>query len=41
MKVSTDDKIKEFFENYNKKYGFEEENFEETKAIYTALVSKL
>jgi hypothetical protein len=41
MKVSTDAKIKEFFENYNKKYGFEEENFEETKAIYTALVSKL
>jgi hypothetical protein len=41
MKVSSDSEIEEFFEKYNKKYGFEEENFEETKAIYTALVNNM
>ena len=41
MKVSTDAKIDEFFENYNKKFGYEEENFEERKATYTALVNDL
>jgi hypothetical protein len=41
MKVSTDDEIKKFFEKYNNKYGFEEENFEERKALYTTLVNNL
>jgi hypothetical protein len=41
MKVSTDKEIEEFFVNYNKNYGFEEENFEERKATYTALVNNL
>ena len=41
MKVSTDAKIEEFFLKYNKIYGFEEENFEERKATYTALVNDL
>lgn len=41
MKVSTDAKIEEFFLKYNQIYGFEEENFEEIKATYTALVNEL
>jgi hypothetical protein len=41
MKVSTDKEIEEFFVKYNKNYGFEEENFEERKATYTALVNNL
>jgi hypothetical protein len=41
MKVSTDAKIEEFFSKYNKVYGFEEENFAERKAAYTALVNNL
>jgi hypothetical protein len=41
MKVSSDAEIEGFFEKYNKKYGFEEENFEETKAIFTALVNNM
>jgi len=41
MKVSTDAKIEEFFTNYNIKYAFEEENFEERARVYTALVKVL
>jgi hypothetical protein len=41
MKVSTDAKIEEFFTNYNNKYAFEEENFEERANIYTTLVNAL
>lgn len=41
MSVSTDAKIEEFFSKYNKVYGFEEENFAERKAAYTALVNNL
>ena len=41
MSVSTDAKIEEFFSKYNKVYGFEEENFAERKATYTALVNNL
>jgi hypothetical protein len=41
MKVSTDAKIEEFFTNYNNKYAFEEENFEERATTYAALVNVL
>ena len=41
MKVSTDAKIEEFFTNYNNKYAFEKENFEERANIYTTLVNAL
>ena len=41
MKVSTHDKIEEFFKKYNDLYGFEQENFEERKVVYTTLVNKL
>jgi hypothetical protein len=39
--VSTDSTIEEFFENYNKKYGSEKENFEEKKKLYVKLLDKL
>jgi hypothetical protein len=41
MKVSAKEKIDEFFTNYNKKYEFEKENFEERVTAYTALVNIL
>lgn len=41
MKVSTEAKIEEFFLKYKEIYGFEEENFEERKATYTALANDL
>jgi hypothetical protein len=41
MKVSTKEKIDEFFINYNKKYEFEKENFEKKATVYTALVNVL
>jgi hypothetical protein len=41
MKVSTKEKIDEFYTNYNKKYEFEKENFEERVTAYTALVNIL
>jgi hypothetical protein len=41
MKISTDAMIEEFFLKYNKLYGFEEENFADRKANYTALVNDL
>ena len=41
MKVSTKSKIEEFFTNYNNKYAFEEENFEDRATAYTALVNVL
>lgn len=39
MKVSTKSKIEEFFTNYNNKYAFEEENFEERATAYTTLIN--
>ena len=41
MNVSTDAKIEEFFKNYNNKYGFEEENFEERATAYNTCVNAL
>ena len=41
LEVSTKTKIEEFFTNYNNKYAFEEENFEERATTYTALVNVL
>jgi hypothetical protein len=41
MKVSTDAKIEVFFTNYNIKYAFEEENFEERANNYTVIVNAL
>jgi hypothetical protein len=41
MNVSTDAKKDEFFKDYQSKYSFEEDGFEETKALYKTLVSGL
>jgi len=41
LNVSNDDEIEEFFTKYNKLYGFNKENFEEKKTLYTTLVNKL
>ena len=41
MNVPTDAKKEEFFKDYQSKYSFEEDGFEETKALYTTLVSGL
>ncbi len=41
MKVSTDAKIEEFFNRYNSKYAFEEENFEDRATSYNTLVNAL
>ena len=41
MNVSTDAKKEEFFKDYQNKYSFEEDGFEDRKALYTTLVSGL
>ena len=41
MRLSTEKEVEEFFGKYNKLYEFEEENFAERKATYTALVNNL